>query len=103
VQEVEDAAAHSPVHEAHDIIFSNKRVDIDVDNNDSFPTTSESCDIMESKFDMKSFSTMPTFPVTKLHFSFSRDNFTARIKEQTIQYNETKSWRMKEKRDATII
>jgi hypothetical protein len=46
-----DAAAHSPVHEAHYTVFSNKRVDIDDDNNDSFPTTNESRDIMLSKFD----------------------------------------------------
>ena len=87
MQEVEDAAAHSPVHEAHDIIFSNKRVDIDVDNNDSFPTTSESCDIMESKFDMKSFSTMPTFPVTKLHFSFRRDLVSRNRPYNTMRLN----------------
>jgi len=40
---------------------------------------------------------MPTFPATKLHFPF-RGNFTAQIKEQTIQYNQTKSWRKKEKK-----
>lgn len=48
---------------------------------------------------------MPTLPATKLRFFPPfRGNFTAQqIKEHTIEYNQTKSWRMKEKGDATII